>query len=209
MKRAKFYEAKVSYPPRMTPISPANPLTSQDAQALLAMLPARLEVKRGMSERELDHVEERWGFRFAPEHRTLLGAGLPTGSRSWPDWRDGEPEDLAERLAWPADGVLFDVEHNGFWHPDWESRPAAPHEAVEVARTYLANVPVMVPICSHRYLLGDPDRTGTPVLSMYQTDIIHYGTDLVDYFHHEFGRPVPTPEDHRYATIPFWSYFVD
>ena len=40
-------------------------------------------------------------------------------------------------------------------------------------------------------------------------DIIHYGTDLADYFHREFGRPVPTPEDYEYATIPFWSYFVD
>ncbi|GAA4304985.1 hypothetical protein GCM10023086_22520 [Streptomyces venetus] len=192
----------------MSPINRENPLTSEDAQALLAMLPARVEVERGMSERELDHVEERWGFRFAPEHRTLLGAGLPTGSR-WPDWRDGDPEDLAERLAWPVDGVLFDVEHNAFWHPDWEPRPAGPQEALEVARTYLAKVPVMVPICSHRYLLADPDRTGTPVLSMYQTDIICYGTDLVDYFHHEFGRPVPTPEGHQDATIPFWSYFLD
>jgi hypothetical protein len=44
---------------------------------------------------------------------------------------------------------------------------------------------------------------------MYQTDIIYYGTDLVDYFHREFGRPVPTPEDHEYAPIPFWSYFLD
>ncbi|MFD6277197.1 hypothetical protein ACFWFI_16710 [Streptomyces sp. NPDC060209] len=73
----------------MTSISRENPLTSKDAQALLAMLPAGVEIERGMSERELDQVEERWGFRFAPEHRTLLGAGLPTGSRSWPDWRDG------------------------------------------------------------------------------------------------------------------------
>jgi hypothetical protein len=80
----------------MTAISLENPLTSKDAQELLAMLSARVEVERGMSEWELDHVEERWGFRFAPEHRTLLGAGLPTGSRSWPDWRDGDPEDLAE-----------------------------------------------------------------------------------------------------------------
>ncbi|MGW6542415.1 hypothetical protein ACWGBH_06120 [Streptomyces massasporeus] len=192
----------------MTPISPANPLTSQGAQALLAMLPARVEVKRGMSERELDHVEGRWEFRFAPEHRMLLAAGLPVGS-SWPDWRDGEPEDLAERLAWPVDGVLFDVEHNGFWHPDWEPRPTASREALEMARTYLADVPVMVPIHSHRYLLGDPDRIGTPVLSMYQTDIIYYGTDLVDYFRHEFGGPVRTPEDHQHAAIPFWSYFLD
>ncbi|MFH8285189.1 hypothetical protein [Streptomyces antibioticus] len=162
-----------------------------------------------MTERELDQVEERWGFRFAPEHRTLLGAGLPTGSSRWPDWRDGEREDLAERLAWPVHGVLFDVEHNGFWHSDWEPRPTVTQDALEVARTYLTKVPVMVPIYSHRYLLADPDRTGTPVLSMYRTDIIYYGSDLVDYFHHEFGRAVPTPEDHQYAPIPFWSYFLD
>ncbi|TXS40920.1 hypothetical protein EAO75_39400 [Streptomyces sp. uw30] len=193
----------------MTPISPENPLTSENARALLAMLPARVEIKPGMSERELDQVEERWGFRYAPEHRTLLSAGLPTGSRSWPDWRDGDPEDLAERLARPVDGVLFDVKHNGFWHPDWDPRPAGTEDALKVARTYLAKVPVMVPVYSHRYLLADPDRTGTPVLSMYQADIIYYGTDLIDYFHHEFGRPVPAPEDHQYATIPFWSYFLD
>ncbi|MFG2280531.1 hypothetical protein ACGFNQ_17730 [Streptomyces asoensis] len=63
----------------MTSISPESPLTSQDAEALLARISARADVQPGMSERELDHVEERWGFRFAPEHRTLLGAGLPTG----------------------------------------------------------------------------------------------------------------------------------
>ncbi|MDT0546347.1 MULTISPECIES: hypothetical protein [Streptomyces] len=192
----------------MTSISPENPLTSEDAEGLLAMLSARVEIKPGMSERELDQIEERWGFRFAPEHRTLLGAGLPTGSGSWPDWRDGHAGDLAERLAWPIDGVLFDVEHNGFWHPEWELRPAGTQDALAMARTYLAKVPVMVPIYSHRYLLADPDRTGTPVLSMYQADIIYYGTDLVDYFHHEFGRPVPTPKDHAYPTIPFWSHFL-
>ncbi|MGW5059934.1 hypothetical protein ACWEQ2_21930 [Streptomyces sp. NPDC004096] len=193
----------------MPAISPENPLTSKDARALLSMLHAGVEIERGMNGRELDRVEERWEFRFAPEHRALLGEGLPVGSRSWPDWRDGDPEDLAGRLAWPVEGVLFDVERNGFWHPDWDPRPAGAQDALDLARAYLGKVPVMVPIHSHRYLLGDPDRTGTPVLSMYQTDIIYYGTDLVDYFHHEFGRPVPTPDDHQYVPIPFWSYFLD
>jgi hypothetical protein len=193
----------------MTRISPETPLTSKDARALLAMLPAGNEVERGMSERELNRVEERWEFRFAPEHRRLLSEGLPTGSRSWPDWRNSSPEVLAERLAWPVDGVLFDVEHNTFWHPEWDPRPANTQDALDIARAQLAKVPVMVPIFSHRYLAADPSRSGMPVLSMYQTDIIYYGTDLVDYFHHEFGRPAPTPEDHRYPTIPFWSYFLD
>lgn len=191
----------------MTPIGPENPLTSEGARGLLAMLPARIEIERGMSERELDQVEERWQFRFAPQHRTLLGAGLPTGSRGWPDWRGRDPENLAEQLSAPVDGVLFDVERSGFWHPDWDPRPTATQDALDVARTHLAKVPVMVPIYLHRCLLADPDRTGTPVLSMHQTDIIYYGTDLVDYFHHEFGRPVPTPDDHQAPTPPSFPGF--
>ncbi|GAB7109069.1 hypothetical protein JCM4814A_73830 [Streptomyces phaeofaciens JCM 4814] len=191
----------------MNAIGPENPLTPDDARALLALLPGRVEIEPGMTERELDGVEERWGFRFAPEHRTLLAAGLPTGD-GWPDWRGRAPKDLAKQLAWPVDGVLFDVEHNGFWHPDWDPRPAGVGDALEAARVHLATVPVMVPVHLHRCLLADPGRTGTPVLSMYQTDIICYGTDLVDYFHREFGRPVPAVPDHPHAVIPFWSYFL-
>ncbi|MFF2846809.1 hypothetical protein ACFVT5_10805 [Streptomyces sp. NPDC058001] len=183
-------------------------LTPEGARALLGMLSAGTEIERGMSALELERVEERWEFRFAPEHRTLLGEGLPVGS-AWPDWRDGDPENLAARLAWPVDGVLFDVEHARFWHPDWEPRPTDTRDALDMARGYLALVPTMVPVFSHRYLLADPERTGTPVLSMHQTDIIYYGTDLADYFRHEFGHPVPPPEDHPYPTIPFWSYFLD
>ncbi|MDX2706415.1 hypothetical protein PV350_26705 [Streptomyces sp. PA03-6a] len=66
----------------MTAISPENPLRSKDARALLSLLHAGVEIKQGMSDRELDRVEERWEFRFAPEHRALLGEGLPVGSRS-------------------------------------------------------------------------------------------------------------------------------
>lgn len=161
-----------------------------------------------MSERELDEVEAGWGFQFALEHRTLLSVGLPTGDSKWPDWRDGEAEDLTERLAWPMDGVLFDVERNGVWHPAWEPRPTGTEDALDAARTYLAQVPVMVPVHGHRYLPAGPSRTGMPVLSMYQTDIIYYGTDLVDYFHREFGGAVEVPENHRYAEVPFWSSFL-
>lgn len=116
---------------------PRYPLTLEGARALLALLHAGVGIAPGMSERELDRVEERWKFRFAPEHRVLLGEGLPLGSRSRPDWRDGEPEDLARRLAWPVDAVPFDVERNGFWHP----RPAATQDALDLARAHLADAP--------------------------------------------------------------------
>ncbi|MFF7579707.1 hypothetical protein ACFZBE_32750 [Streptomyces sp. NPDC008061] len=87
----------------MAPTIPENPLTSENAPALPATLPARVEVKRGMSEREPDQVEERWEFRFAPEHRMLLRAGLPTASRKGITGRMSEA--YAIRLLDALDGA--------------------------------------------------------------------------------------------------------
>jgi hypothetical protein len=167
----------------------------------------RTEIAPGLTEQELDAVETRFGFTFSADHRVFLAAGLPHGSSRWPDWRNGDPEDLAERLAWPAEGVLFDVEHNVFWHPAWPSRPTETSEALRVARAELERVPQLVPVYGHRYLPGTAGEYGHPVLSVHQTDIILYGNDLTDYIQHEFtGRSTGLL---AHATVDFWSYFVE
>ncbi|MBT1189118.1 hypothetical protein HET69_35330 [Streptomyces sp. CJ_13] len=181
-----------------------EPLTLDLARDLQNTL--RAEIAPGLSERELDAVEARFGFTFSADHRVFLAAGLPHGSRSWPDWRNGDPEDLAERLSQPVEGVLFDVEHNGFWHPAWSPRPAGTSNALQIARSELAAVPQLVPVYSHRYLPGTAGECGHPVLSVHQTDIIIYGNDLADYIRNEFtGRASSLPAR---ATVGFWSYFV-
>ncbi|MGW7027088.1 hypothetical protein ACWGFX_07840 [Streptomyces xanthophaeus] len=188
----------------MTAQSPP-PLTLEAARDLQKML--RAEIGPGLSEGELDAVEARFGFTFSADHRVFLAAGLPHGSRSWPNWRDGDPEDLASRLSQPVEGVLFDVEHSGFWHPAWSPRPAETSDALQIARSELAAVPQMVPVYSHRYLPGTAGEWGHPVLSVHQTDIIFYGNDLADYIRHEFtGRASSLP---AHATVDFWSYFVE
>ncbi|MFJ8663987.1 hypothetical protein [Streptomyces sp. NPDC093795] len=186
-------------------ITPSLPqLTPEDARALQGRL--RAEVGPGLSEKELDAVEARFGFTFAADHRVFLGAGLPRGG-GWPDWRDGDPEELAERLRRPVEGVLFGVERNGFWHPAWAPKPSGAAEALRVARAELATVPQLVPVYSHRYLPGTAGEWGHPVLSVHQTDIIFYGNDLADYVRHEFtgGASSLMPR----ATVDFWSYFVN
>lgn len=160
----------------------------------------------GLSEDELDAVEERFGFRFAADHRVFLAAGLPLG-KSWPDWRHGDEEGLRRRLAWPVDGTLFDVRHNGFWHPRWGVRPEDLDERMAVAARELADVPQLVPVYSHRYLPGVPGQYGHPVLSVHQTDIIYYGSDLSDYIRHEFAG-LPGEIESARATVGFWSYIV-
>jgi hypothetical protein len=181
------------------------------------------EIGPGLTEAEFARIEREYGFEFADDHRAFLEMGLPlngplpqtegviyTHAKPWPDWRDDDPRKLREALNWPVEGVLFDVEH-GYWDHDWGERPEDRAEAVEAAAVLLAAVPRMVPIYGHRYLPAGHGSYGHPVLSMWQTDIIYYGSDLVDYIHHEFGTPDPGPDDSRpnpRATVPFWRDFV-
>ncbi|MER8185590.1 hypothetical protein [Kitasatospora sp. NPDC094015] len=179
-----------------------RPLTPDAARALQLLLHPR--PGPGLGERELDAVEERYGFRFAADHRVFLGAGLPLGG-GWPDWRDGDPAVLRELLGRPVEGVLFDVEHNGFWYPGWGERPAGTAAAVETARRALADAPQLVPVHGHRCLPGLAGQFGHPVLSVQQTDVIVYGADLADYVRHEFaGRPAEL--DRAEVTVGFWTY---
>jgi hypothetical protein len=42
-----------------------------------------------------------------------------------------------------------------------------------------------------RYIPAEPNESRNPVFSVHQTDIIHYGNDLADYFQREFQVPLP------------------
>lgn len=189
----------------MSTVQPAFTLEeARDLQQTLAE-----PVRPGLSEAELDDVEERFGFRFAADHRTFLAAGVPIGDR-WPDWRCGNPEQLRKRLDWPVDGVLYDVEHNAFWLPDWGPRPPGLADALARARAHLAHVPQLVPVCGHRYLPGIAGSSGYPVLSVYQTDVVYYGYDLRGYLQHDFcDQPLGPPPPDGPRQIEFWSRFVE
>lgn len=175
-------------------------LSAAIARDLLAALPAR--IVEPLDGREFADLERRFGFTFNPDHRTLLATGLPIGPR-WPDWRDGDPDQLRERLAAPIDGVLFDVQENGYWQPSWGERPSRTGYALTVARRHLDEAPRLVPVYGHRYTPALPEP-GLPVLSVMQTDVIVYGADLATYLRREFDLPngdtAPVP-----APVPFWS----
>lgn len=190
----------------------------QDAARRLARI-GRCPIGPGLTGIEIARIERDYDFEFAADHRAFLAAGLPlnttpqagqTWRKPWPDWRDGNPNDLRRQLNWPIEGVLFDVENNAFWHPTWGQRPAGPSEALQRARQHLSQAPKMIPIFAHRYLPTGHGTYGHPVLSIYQTDIIVYGTDLADHVTNEFsdsGRSIS--EDWTSPPmVPFWSEFL-
>lgn len=163
-----------------------------------------LALEPGLTEAELAAVEERFGFEFSDDHRAMLTEVLPTGP-GWPDWRAGDPETLRGQVDWPIEGVLFDVVENEFWHERWGERPSNDHAAVQQAKAYLATVPRMIPIFLHRCLPGGHGTFGSPVLSMYQTDIIYYGFDLLDYVANEVNVRDPHRPWRHPKPIPFWD----
>jgi hypothetical protein len=173
------------------------------------------DIGPGLADAEFARIERDYGFEFAGDHRAFLAAGLPLGSpapgrrrSSWPDWRDGDPGDLRDQLGWPVEGALFDVEHNAFWHRSWGQRPAVTSEALRAARRHLGRAPKMIPVCGHRYLPAGRGSYGHPVLSIYQTDIIVYGTDLADYITCEFSRRFISADWTPPPMVPFWSDFL-
>jgi hypothetical protein len=73
------------------------------------------DLSPGLSESEIDRLEERHGFHLAPDHRVMLSIALSLDRDGrWPDWRKGDPDVLRKRVEWPIEGILFDVQQNSF-----------------------------------------------------------------------------------------------
>jgi hypothetical protein len=178
-------------------------------QAYLTLLVKKLRVWRvefapGLSDEEVSRVEDRYGFGFPPDLRMFLQLALPV-SQSWVDWREAPEAQIRERLEEPLKGILFDIEHSGFWCCCWGARPAELSTAFEVAREHVERAPTLIPIVSHRYIPEEPHLAGNPVFSVHQTDIIHYGADLASYFPAEFSVTAPEVLPEYSIPRPSWA----
>ncbi|HEY1584990.1 MAG TPA: SMI1/KNR4 family protein [Polyangia bacterium] len=167
--------------------------------------------ERGLDDRELHAIEDKYGFHFPPDLRRFLGHGLPI-SKSWVNWRSDTERAIRDRMAWPYEGLCFDVEENAFWLDRWGPKPTDLGEAFAVVARALKTAPKLIPIFSHRYIPDRPQLEGNPIFSVYQGDIITYGGDLETYLGNEFGYYFG--ED-RYRlreparTIELWSELVE
>lgn len=166
----------------------------------------------GLSEAEIHQIEASYALRFPPDYRALLMAALPI-SEGFTDWRNGDRKKILAYLDWPHRGICFDIEHNQFWMRAWGPRPGDLDAAFEIARQAVEQAPRLIPILSHRYIPTAPAESDNPIFSVYQTDIIYYGSNLGEYLENEFSTNLFG--QHRYQIskplkyIPFWSYLVD
>lgn len=80
----------------------------QQIQQAMAEADRRISITPGLSNEEVSYLEGRYGFRFPPEFRDFLQAGVPVGG-GWPDWHElasgtipyGFAQDtVAEQIRW-------------------------------------------------------------------------------------------------------------
>jgi len=165
-----------------------------------------------LTDLEISRIETVYNILFPPDLREFYQCGLPVG-QNFPNWRSESDENinlLKERLAWPLDGMLFDVEHNSFWHPLWGERPSDLEAAFHICREEFSRAPKLIPIYSHRYISSQPQESGNPIFSVYQTDIIYYGEDLESYFKVEFKDMEHSEIEYKaMKKIRFWSELVE
>jgi hypothetical protein len=163
-----------------------------------------IQFDHGLSDTEINSTEYRFGLRFPPDLRSFLQTGLPCGQR-FPDWRNGEETRLRDWLDLPRQGILFDVQHNGFWLAEWGPKPSDFDKAFGIVNELISKAPKLIPIFIHRMMPDEPRKAGNPVFSVHQTDIIHYGFDLLHYLREEFGVAKWWTPPSEARPIRFWD----
>jgi hypothetical protein len=192
-------------------------MTTEQTKRIIQLLTDKgVHFDNGLTDDELSQVETIFDFKFPPDLKLFLQTALPTSDR-FVNWRLGlnskeETAKIIERLNWPLDGMLFDLQSNDFWIKRWGDKPNTYEEQERIAKEKYLTFPKLIPIYSHRYIPSLPGEEGNPIFSVYQMDIIYYGYDLATYFANEFGFKLTTEFellDKPKREIEFWSKWVD
>jgi hypothetical protein len=151
-------------------------------------IPADFDI--GLSEDELQLAEGTYGFVFPPDLREILSVAFPSGSR-FPNWRDPSSIDVESQVNAPWHGLVFDIQVASVWPTEWGASPKTLKAKLDHARTWYEGAPKLIPLFGHRYISESPAVAGNPVLSVHQTDIIWYGSDIHDWIEIEFkNKPI-------------------
>lgn len=174
-----------------------------------------IKMNRGMTEKEIITAENYYNIKFPIDLKELLMSFLPIGDRfyNWNDYSEENVSKIKDMLQFPIEGIIFDIEEDNFWMDRFGKCPEKIEERVKKFLEYKNKglIPKLVPIFAHRYMLSDKN-INYPVISVYQTDIIYYGADLLEYFDNEFNREDDKPIhilNKEIRPIPFWSEIIE
>lgn len=192
----------------------------------------------GLQPSQIEAAEQKWQLQFPADYRQFLSVlsapdrgmycvgwsddppyGLQeedVGGSSFYDWQTAD-EEISDALGWPLEGLLFDVKENSLWPGSWGEKPGDDDGVRQKVAALVSAAPKLIPLTGHRYLLGTAIGAGSPVLSVWQSDIIYYGSNLREFLllelsgllgldHQEVaGYANQGITEEMTAAIPFWG----
>ncbi|KAH6824411.1 hypothetical protein C2S53_002821 [Perilla frutescens var. hirtella] len=148
---------------------------------------SNIPVDAGLSEAEFSAAESAFNFTFPPDLRSILQEGLPVGP-GFPNWRSSSQQQLEILTNLPILGICKQVSKNRFWIDSWGDRPDDSDRAAALAKAFLKNAPVLVPIYRSFYIPSTPCVAGNPVLYVHGGDVRVWSFDIAGFFQRvEFG----------------------
>ncbi|MDA8692798.1 hypothetical protein N9L92_01960 [Saprospiraceae bacterium] len=189
-------------------------MTEKQATYLIKKLNQKdVKIESGLNEDEINKIQNLFNLIFPPDLRMLYQKGLPIDD-SFPNWRKSinqsteEIKRINQKLDWPLEGMLFDIEHNSFWQDEWGAKNNDLESNSLLAKNYFQNYPKLIPIYSHRYIPSTPNEKDNPIFSVHQMDIIYYGMNLANYLSNEFDFKLDetfVELENPAKEIKFWS----
>ena len=166
-----------------------------------------IQLNVGMTQNEIIKAEEFYGIEFPKDMKEMLMSFVPISNNfyNWNDYSEENVSIIKNMLEWPYEGIIFDIKNDDFWLEEFGECPEKIEDRINKFKKYQPNIPKLIPIFSHRYVVSGKDA-GYPIMSVYQTDIIYYGSNLLEYFKHEFNH---TYNITSVKEIPFWSKIIN
>lgn len=175
---------------------------------------SNIKLNPGMTEDEIEKAEKYYNITFPKDLRDLLLNFLPVGESfyNWNDYSEDNTKKIKKMIEDPICGIIYDIENNNFWMDIFGKCPDKIEDRVNKFIEYKDKgfIPKLIPIYSHRYVVSDRD-INYPIISVYQTDIIYYGINILDYFEREFDKNKKwTDKDYiEINRIQFWSDIIE
>ena len=181
-------------------------MRTEEWQKLVQRLSARgVTFAKGLSEEEIDEIEQRDDICFPPDLRALLMTALPTW-KHFPDWRNN-PDAFRQSQRDLLEDIVFDVER-GQWHESWGERPLHNGDAAARVECLLQDAPPLLPVRKHLFMPTQPCEAGNPVYSIHQMDMLVLCNDLVEYLYDEFLQEASPHRRTEAREVDFWHVLM-
>lgn len=181
----------------------------------------------GMSDDEIDSVQEKFAITFMPEHREFLRVlhTIDRKRRVYIDDEDPESEyteypfyvnwlgdesEVKRAIEWPYTSMLKSIIDDSFWMRDkWGEFPETHQERKDKFRELFLKAPKILPIGDTKYQVSDFTLSEMPILSVRRTDIILYDTNFRNYLLKELAPELDIYHLEYNKEIGDWCWVMD